>query len=64
MSNLLINEIEAELSLGEMVELSKETQESTIGGQNCTYAGLGYSPGSVVSMPGGNKTCQSDGTWF
>jgi hypothetical protein len=29
----------------------------------CLYAGAEYSPGSVLNMPDGIKTCSSDGVW-
>jgi hypothetical protein len=67
MSILLINEIEADVSSGEMLNLSKKDQEKTIGGAQCTYASEKYDPGSVVSMPGGAKTCNTDNsgnTWW
>jgi hypothetical protein len=32
--------------------------------KNCLYKGELYSPGSVVPMPGGNRECQNNGTWF
>jgi hypothetical protein len=50
----------------EIVELSAEELETVAGGEtkNCTYADKEYSPGSVLSMPGGDKTCRADGTWF
>lgn len=31
--------------------------------KTCLYAGQEYSPGSVVDMPGGAKSCSSDGHW-
>jgi hypothetical protein len=30
---------------------------------NCVYGGVGYSPGSVVNMPNGTKTCWEDEVW-
>jgi hypothetical protein len=50
----------------EIVELSVEQLEAVSGGENknCTYADKDYSPGSVLDMPGGSKTCRADGTWF
>jgi hypothetical protein len=47
----------------------KPTEVATVSGGQvaeqklCTYAGQTYSEGAVVSMPGGNKTCRSDGSW-
>jgi hypothetical protein len=64
MSNLLINEIKNSSS-GKMNELSKEEQAMTLGGAECTYASLTYSPGSVISKPGGGTlTCGNNGSWF
>jgi hypothetical protein len=31
---------------------------------NCYYGGVVYSPGSVVNMPGGPKTCHESGVWL
>ncbi|MDF0681431.1 MAG: hypothetical protein P0116_10760 [Candidatus Nitrosocosmicus sp.] len=31
--------------------------------RNCVYGGVGYSPGSVVNMPNGTKTCWEDEVW-
>jgi hypothetical protein len=33
--------------------------------KDCTYAGLGYSKGSILDMPGGVKECSGDkeGSW-
>jgi hypothetical protein len=60
MSNLLINEIKS-VSSGEMIELSREEQELTLGGAaTCTYASQTYSEGAQLSN---GQTCQSDGTW-
>lgn len=55
-----------------ITDISEEEQSLIMGGDNCTYAGIGYSPGSNVTMPasgiGGTpkevtKTCQENGTW-
>ena len=31
--------------------------------RNCVYGGVGYSPGSVVNIPNGTKTCWEDEVW-
>jgi hypothetical protein len=46
-------------------ELTVEELEQVAGAaaEVCLYNDKAYSPGSSVDMPGGAKTCQSDGTW-
>jgi hypothetical protein len=47
-----------------MRELTVDELEVVSGGVDCSYAGLTYSPGSVLKMSdGANHTCQGDGTW-
>jgi hypothetical protein len=36
---------------------------STVFTVDCYYANQRYSPGSTMIMPGGTKTCGSDGRW-
>jgi hypothetical protein len=46
-------------------ELTSEELELVTGAATevCLYNDKAYSPGSVVDMSGGARTCQSDGTW-
>jgi hypothetical protein len=63
MPNLLINEIN-NVSLGEMTELPKEEQKMLLGGEMCIANSQAFSPGYVMSAPGGTLTCRSNGTWL
>jgi hypothetical protein len=46
-------------------ELKAEELELVTGGEAgvCVYESKNYSEGATLTMPGGTKTCQKDGTW-
>lgn len=52
------------VSVGGQVTFAQSTENATKPAQSvCTFQGAEYSPGAVVTMPGGNKTCHSSGVW-
>lgn len=49
---------------GVQMAFAQSTENSTIYTKTtCIYQGSEYSAGSVVTMPGGSKTCHSSGVW-